>query len=182
MLYVTAGTWYIVDVAGSKVKPNVASFVIWSFTNVSLLAALVVKHVWVSVPLGAISTLSSLAVVILCYRSKYFHISLADQLAFGVGLVGLILWIVTQNAAYNVYILAALNIVVFAPITIKSFKHPHLETVLPWRLNLLAGICLLLAVPAFTPLQLAIPVQQLACVVPLNLALWLGNVMRHTAT
>jgi len=182
VLFTVAGIWYVVDIAGARVKPNVASFVIWSFTNASLLASLIVKHVWVSVPLGVISTLSSLAVVVLCFRTKYFHFSLADKLAFGAGLIGLLLWIVTKNAAYNVYILAVLNTIVFAPITIKAFKHPQLETILPWRINLLAAIALLLAVPTLTPLQLIVPIQQLACSVPLNIALWLGQVLGHTTS
>jgi len=181
ILFTVAGIWYVVDIAKSKVKPNVASFVIWSFTNASLLASLIVKHVWVSVPLGVISTLSSLAVVILCFKTRYFHFSLADKLAFGAGLIGLLLWVVTKNAAYNLYILAVLNLIVFTPITIKSFKHPDLETVLPWRINLAAAVCLLLAVPYASLLQLTIPIQQLLCSLPLNLSLWRGEILKHRA-
>jgi hypothetical protein len=177
ILFVVAGLWYVIDIAKSKVKPNVASFVVYSFTNASLFASLIVKHVWVAVPLGGISTLSSLAVVALCFRTKYFHFSLADKIAFGAGLVGLVLWVVTKNASYNVYILAVLNTVVFAPITIKALKHPDLETVLPWRLNLVASLFLVLAVPSFTLLQLVIPIQQLVCSGPLNLALMRGEIL-----
>jgi hypothetical protein len=175
ILFAVASILYIKDILSEKFRPNIASFVVWSFTNTSLLVSLVVRHVWASIPFAFIQAATAVAVVILSMKQSRFYFSFADKACLVSGLLGLLVWGLTKDATYNVYIITTVNFIVFLPITIKSFKHPDLETVFPWRVNLMASVLLLISVPNLALLTLALPVQQVACSLPLNIGLWLGE-------
>lgn len=173
--FVISSILYVRDTASTRIKPSIATFGILSLVNFSQLISLISKHVWHVVPFTAVGLLQALAVFIIALRGKNFYFKLADKLALLGALTGFIIWLVTKDAAYNIYIINAVTATTFIPLIIKSFKEPALETSLPWQTNLLASFFLLLTVNSLSPVVWIVPVRQFLCSLLINIGLRNGQ-------
>jgi hypothetical protein len=173
--FVISSILYVRDTASTKIKPSIATFGILSLVNFSQLISLISKDVWHVVPFTAVGLLQALAVFIIALRGKNFYFKFADKLALLGALAGFILWLVTKDAAYNIYIINAVTAITFVPLIIKAFKEPALETSLPWQTNLLASTFLLLTISSSSPVVWIVPVRQFLCSLLINIGLRNGR-------
>lgn len=173
--FVISSILYVRDTATAKIKPSIATFGILSLVNFSQLISLISKHVWHVIPFTTVGLFQALAVFIIALQGKNFYFKLADKLALGGALIGFIFWLVTKDAAYNIYIINAVTAITFVPLIIKAFKEPALETSLPWQTNLLASSFLLLTINSLSPVVWIVPVRQFACSLLINVGLRNGR-------
>jgi hypothetical protein len=171
LAYAVSASFYVFHVAKGKIKPNIGSFLIWSFTNASLLVSLIAAHVWNSVPFAAVATINTVTVCILSLRYKRFYFSKIDAVGTVLGIFGVIVWLLTRQAQWNIYVVAVINTITFAPLVTKTIKFPHYETKLPWYFNFLGAVLLIASTPYFTFVQLVIPLQQFLSSFSINAAL-----------
>lgn len=175
LVFAIGGGFYLADIRKGRVKPNIATFVIWSFTASLLSASLIAAGVWHAVPFAAVNAVLSVASVIFSWRYHRFYFSRLDAAALFLSAVGLAVWIWTRQAAYAVYIVNIVSILAWTPLIVKSFKFPHYETRLPWRLSLLGSTLLVLAVPSMAVINWIVPVRQFACSLLVNVGLFKGR-------
>ncbi len=175
IIFAISGSWYVLDVARHKVLPSIATFLIFTLINISQLASLIVEHVWAVLPFAIVGTASSIAVCALALKRHKFYLELPDKIGFVGALLGCLLWAGTKDAALNLYVLNAVNLIAFMPLIIKSFKRPDLESLLPWQLNLLASFFLLLTINSTAAVVWIVPVRQFICSVLLNIGLYKGK-------
>ena len=173
--FAVSSIYYVADTASTKIKPSIATFSILSLVNLSQLIALVSKHVWHVIPFTTIGLLQALAVCVLAIRGGRFYFKLADKVALVGALIGFLVWLLTKNAAYNIYIINAVTTITFLPLIIKSFKAPTLETRKPWLLNLVASLFLLGAINGRSPVIWIVPVRQFTCSLLINIGLFRGK-------
>lgn len=178
IVFVISGVMYVRDVASKRVSPNIASFFIFTISNFSQLASLIVKDIWHVVPFMAVNGVVSLLILILCFRNKKYYFELVDKIGLAGSIIGLTLWYLTDDAAWNIYALSLVNIAAFVPIIVKSFKQPELETKLPWRINLLGSVLLVFAIPSAAFVQWVVPVRQLSCSLLVNMGLSWSKIRR----
>lgn len=176
---ISAG-WYVTDVAKQKVVPSIATFLMFTIINISQLASLIAKQIWSVLPFTLVGLASSLAICVLALRRKKFYLELPDKIGFVGAFIGFMVWAATKNAAINLYIISIVNLITFAPLIIKSFKRPDLETLLPWRLNLVASFFLLLTVNSASVVVWVVPVRQFVCSLLLNIGLLRGAIKSKT--
>lgn len=177
--FVVSGALYVRDIASKKVTPNIASFLIWSFSSISQLIALIVEQVWHVVPFMAIISVINILVVILSYRQRKFYFKALDKLALIIALIAMVAWFITKDAAWNIYIISLSTGAAFVPIIVKSFKHPNLETIVPWRYNLIGSAFLVLAIPSFALIQWIVPARQLIAALLIYIGLSRGELKRQ---
>ncbi len=177
--FIISSILYVRDTATAKIKPSIATFGILSLVNFSQLLSLISKHVWHVIPFTTVGLLQALAVLFIALRGKNFYFKFADKLALLGALVGFIIWLVTKDAAYNIYIINAVTATTFIPLIIKSFKEPALETSLPWQTNLLASFFLLLTINSLSPVVWIVPVRQFICSLLINIGLHNGRPSRR---
>lgn len=173
--FVVSSILYVRDTATAKIKPSIATFGILSLVNFSQLISLISKQVWHVIPFTTVGLIQALAVFIIAIQGKNFYFKLADKLALLGALAGFILWLVTKDAAYNIYIINAVTAITFIPLIIKAFKEPALETSLPWQTNLLASTFLLLTINSLSPVVWIVPVRQFICSLLINIGLRNGR-------
>lgn len=169
--FAVSSVLYVRDVASARVKPSIATFGILSLVNFSQLLALISKEVWHVVPFTIVALLSSLAIFIIALRGGYFYFKLLDKVALGGALVGFIVWLITKDAAYNIYIINFVTATTFVPLIVKAFREPALETKIPWQTNLLASFFLLLTITSTSPYVWIVPVRQFICSLLINVGL-----------
>lgn len=169
-----SASWYVLDVARHKVVPSIATFLIFTIINISQLASLIVEQVWAVLPFTIVGTVASLSVCIFAIKRKKYCLELPDKIGFIGALLGCFLWFSTRDAALNLYVLNAVNMIAFLPLIIKSFKRPDLESLFPWQLNLIASFFLLLTINSAEAVVWMVPVRQFICSILLNLGLYFG--------
>lgn len=171
VIFAISAGLYNYDVYKKRVTASVGTFFMFSVINASQLVALVSEHVWHVVPFTVVGLITSVMVCIFAWRNKKIYFELADEIGLTGAVIGLIAWFLTDNAALNVYILTVVNLLIFVPLIIKTFKHPNYETMLPWRLNLLASLFLLLTVNSAAAVVWVVPLRQFGCSLALNIGL-----------
>jgi hypothetical protein len=171
IIFFISSVIYVRDTAQARIKPSIATFGILSLVNFSQLLALISKHVWHVVPFTTVGLIQALMVFIIAIKGKNFYFRFADKLALAGALLGFAAWLLTKNAAYNIYIINVVTTITFIPLIIKAFKEPTLETKAPWQINLLASSLLLLAVNSFSLYVWIVPARQFAISFLINIGL-----------
>ncbi len=167
---VSAG-WYTFDVAKRKVTVSIATFLMFTLINASQLIALISEAVWGVVPFTTVGLITSALICLFSLQNGKVYFELLDKIGLLGALVGFIAWQVADNPALNIYILSITNLIIFAPLIIKTFKHPDYETAKPWGLNLLASFFLLLTVNSPAAVVWAVPARQFLCSVLMNIGI-----------
>ncbi len=175
IIFAVSASWYTIDVTKGKVTPSIATFLMFSLINLSQLASLLVEQVWNVIPFTLVGTVTSIVICVIALKSKRFYFELPDKIALVGALLGFMLWVVTKDAAINLYVVSAVQVITFTPLIIKSFKRPELETILPWQLNLLASFFLLLSINSLTAVVWVVPARQFLCSLLLNVGLLRGK-------
>jgi hypothetical protein len=169
--FAISNVFYVSDTIKARISPNIATFGILTLVNFSQLLSLIAKHVWHVVPFTSVGLISCLIIFLAALRSGKFYFKLADKIALAGALLGFIIWLLTKNATYNIYIINAVTAITFVPLIIKAFKEPALETKLPWQSNLLASSFLLLTINSASPYVWIVPVRQFTCSLLINIGL-----------
>ncbi len=175
VLFCVSSIWYVSEVAKQRVLPSVATFLVLSLINASQLASVVAKHAWLVLPFALISLASSTIVAIIGLKRKKFYLELPDKVGFIGALIGFLLWLVTNDPVTNLVVISITISVSFAPVIIKSFKRPDLESILPWQVNLIASVFLLMTINSSALSVWLVPVRQIILVGLLNLGLYRGQ-------
>jgi len=175
IIFALSAGWYAWDVARRKVTASVATFFIFSLINASLLVSLISKQVWSVIPFTVVGLISSVLICGFALRNKKVYFELPDKIGLAGAIIGFILWLFTKDPAVNVYVISLVNLIAFAPLIIKSFKQPNLETNLPWQINLLASTFLLLSVNSLSAVVWVVLVRQFVCSLLLNIGLYRGK-------
>jgi hypothetical protein len=171
LTFAVSSYWYVRDTIKAKITPSIATFGILTIVNFSQLIALISKDVWHVVPFTTIGFLQALIVFAVAIKGGKFYFRTVDLIAVVGALIGFVLWLINQDAAYNIYILNAVIAITFIPLITKAFKEPALETKLPWRSNLLASVFLLFTISSTAPYVWIVPVRQFICTLLVNIGI-----------
>ena len=170
-----SAVWYASDVYKNLVTVSIAAFMMSSLVSASQLVSLIIEDVWGVVPFTNMVLLSSITVSFLALRNNKIYFKFSDKVSLLGAAVGFIFWILTKDAAVNIYILAALNLTILTPLVLKCFKNPNLESIRPWQINLLASILMLFTIDSFSSVVWIIPLEQIIFSILLNLGLYRGK-------
>lgn len=170
-IYAISAVLYVYDVANGKVVVSIATFLMFTLINVSQLVSLLQQQVWGVVPFAVTGLASSALVCLISLRRGKLYFETLDKVGLVGALLGFLAWRITNNSAFNIYILSLTNLILFAPLVAKTIRHPNYETVLPWRLNLLGALFLVLSVNSLAMVVWIVPLVQIVCSSSINLAL-----------
>jgi len=125
---------YLIDIFKGRTKPHVYTWLIWSLLlSIGLTAQLVKGAGW-----GTWSTIGDavacVAVFILCFWYGEKNITRSDKITLGLGLVGIVAWVLTSDPLWAVIFVVIADAFGFFPTFRKSFNKPHEETPLTYFL------------------------------------------------
>lgn len=170
VIFVIGMAWYVRDVYRARVRVSLVSISLLSLINFSQVGSLAAKELWYIVPFSVTAALLNLLICIIGYRNGRFEIKKMDVMLFIAAVAGLVIWLVTDNPEYNIYILTATVLASIVPIVLKTFNDPSSETKLPWRIILLASLILQLTITSAHPAGWLVQGRQLLFAVLMNAA------------
>ncbi|ETB63884.1 TPA: hypothetical protein DIC38_01885 [Candidatus Nomurabacteria bacterium] len=150
---------YFFSIHKKEIHPHNLSWLGWAFiTFIGGLAMLSEGGEWSVIILFA-NTLSCVLVVIYSVYKKVgvWSTTTYDYMFFGLGILGVVLWQITDIALVAVVCAVLADLFFGIPTIIKTYKNPKSELALAWGFCSLAGLFSLFAVNNFMPIEFLYP-------------------------
>lgn len=151
---------YIRDIFNKKVHPHVLSWLGWAFiTGLGASAMYAEGSTWLAVIVGA-NTITCMSVVIFSMLAgvAVWQSSKYDFFFFGLGVLGLILWLTLSMPVLALVCAIAADFAFGLPTIIKTYKDPSTETPFAWIMATVSGFLSLFAIETFAFYEVAYPV------------------------
>ena len=129
-----------------RMQPSTTSFGIWTLVSFSLLVTSYAAGATTNLPFITAGALGTACMFGLSFKYGYRNWSWIDPVSITLAVLSLVLWYLTKNAAYAIYILTLIDWIAIAPIIRKSWIDPSSESRSVWLLTLAASICLVTAI------------------------------------
>ena len=167
---------YIADTITGRTRPQRASWLIWSVLGSIAVASQIAEGasspLWFAVvQVGATIVIFALST----RRGSGTYLTRSDGVVLAIAGLGLILWWVTDRAAYALAITISISLIGGLPTALKAYKDPETETLSTWLLSMVASLFALLAVGSFDLVLLAYPLYVLTLYAVFVSAIYLGR-------
>ena len=148
---------YIYDILKGKTKPERASWFIWTALGSIAFFSQLAKGATNSLWMVGFSTLAVLIVSLLSLKLGYGGFSKRDKISLSVAAFGILLWFITKEAAFALYLTIFVDLIGTALTTIKSYESPESETLSTWIIACVAGVLSALSVGEWNFILLIYP-------------------------
>ena len=149
---------YVIDILKGNTKPERAAFFIWTVLGFSLISSQLAEGGMESVLLSVGGTVGPLIVFLLSIKYGVGGFLLRDKFALVFAAIGLLLWYLTNNPAFVLWIAILIDSAGVYLLLIKSYKDPASELPLLWASGVVAGTLSILSVGRLDINLLAFPV------------------------
>ena len=171
---------YIVDTARNRTHPQRASWLIWSVLGSIAFFSQLYEGAGASLWFAAVQVSGTILVFILSIRcGSGTYLKRSDFAILLIALIGLILWHLTENAAYALAITISISLMGGSVTIIKAFKEPESETMSTWVISLIASVCALVSVGKLDFILLAYPAYLFVLYSAIVLAMLLGKLIKR---
>ena len=167
---------YIGDTLRGRTRPQRASWLIWSVLGSIAFASQLYEGAQGTLWFAGAQVSGTITVFVLSlWRGKGELLSPVDVLALGVAAIGLVLWHLTDTAAYALAITISISMLGGVLTILKTYRDPGSETTITWILSFCASVCTIAAAGTVNPVILAYPVYLLVLNGGIILAIMLGR-------
>ena len=182
ILFLIGIAWYVVDVYHGRVRVAIVSVAMLTLINISQLGSLIAKELWYIVPVTIVAGIMNVLVILFGIKNANYQLKKLDIVVFIGALMGLVVWYVTGNAAYNIYILTVIMLVSVIPMVQKTFKDPTSETATPWRINLISTIVFMFTITSPAPEAWLVQARALVLAGLMNVAIQVRGADKNSKT
>jgi len=153
------GIPYLIDIHKGRVKPHILSWLGWGLITALGGAAMVAEgSTWAVALLFANTVVCLLIAAYSALRKAGVWSTGPQDIAFFVfGLIGLILWQITDVPMYALVLSIIADASFGIPTIIKTLKDPSSETLFPWSMSVTSEIFGMLALKVFAFHEVAYP-------------------------
>ena len=134
LFLIAASVPYIFDILKKRARPNLVSWIGWTFLTTIGAAAQIAKGPSLSVLVPIILTFSELTIVILALRHGHAKFNTTDKICFALAALAVALWAITKEPLIALGLSLLADFIVGIPTILKTYRDPRSETVLPWVL------------------------------------------------
>jgi hypothetical protein len=152
---------YVVSILKGKTKPNRASWIIWSVTNIILLASYFSVGARATIFLPITYVFSALITLSLSFRYGVLKWSKLDYFSLIIAGLSLIIWFITNNPLTALLMNLTMDAFAYLPTLKKSFIDPSSESSTSWFLIFIGSVFNILAVEFFSFKILIYPIVML---------------------
>ena len=175
VLGISAAVPYIYEIVKKSSKPHRISWAIWSFISILTLTSYVSAGAHWSALLALAAALNNFVIFLLSLKFGTGGLSTQDRIAFGIAIVGIVLWVITRQAAFGLVFALGADLVGLVLTLNKTHKDPNSESALAWAISTLASVAGLLAVHNYNFTQTIYPVYAVAAGLCLFLVSTIGR-------
>lgn len=165
---------YIRDILRHKTKPERASWFIWSVLSSIQLLAQIDKGATNSLWLIGVQTGGVIVIFFLSVLYGKGKLMKRDVAALIAAAFGLLIWYLTNEAAWALIITVIIDLIGGSLTVIKAYEDPESETMSTWLLSGIAGIFATVAVGSLNWILLLFPVYVIVINFAVVIAMKLG--------
>jgi len=158
----------LIGIFKGQTKPSTTATGIWTFVSFALLASSYSSGVRTNLPFLIAGCVATTTVFILSLKYGYRKWSVIDPICVVLGLFSLIIWYITQQASYAVYLLTLLDWIAVAPVIYKSWYDPETENKLGWSISFVATVFVVLSIRDWRLVTVVVAFTQIAHSVIIN--------------
>lgn len=146
------GLYYLYDTIRGRSKPNRITWFLWGLFPMIMFIAQRAQGVegvsWLSFAAGFTPFLVLLASFM--NKQAYWQTRARDYYLMAAAVLGIVLWMVTDNPNVALLFALAADILASLPTLIKSYQHPETESWVAYAINTLGAALGVLALQSFT--------------------------------
>lgn len=141
---------YSIETIYSDKKPNQASWLIWSLSNLTILTSYHAVGARSTIWLLLATTFGTFFITFLSLRYSQNKWSKFDKMCFGFTIFTILLWVITKNPFLVLILNLLINFVGFLPTIYKMYLKLGKESTLAWGFFFFSGIANILAIEKWT--------------------------------
>lgn len=149
LLAVVGNVPYVRDVLAKKVQPHAYTWFVWSLVSGIIFFGQVAKGAGI----GALPTFASeiftFIIFLLSLRYGFKKITAIDTFFLLLALVGIGLWVATNDPTLSVIIAVIIDLIAFVPTILKTWTYPKTETPLLYSMNVARHALALFSLQAY---------------------------------
>ena len=167
---------YIVDTISRRTQPQRASWLIWSVLGSIAFFSQIFEGATSSLWFAGVQVGGTIIVFVLSiWIGQGRYLSKSDYLILAAAGVGLVLWYLTENAAYALAITISISLLGGVATVVKAYREPESETLITWVVSFVASICAILSVGVLDYTLLAYPLYLFTLYLSFIVAILLGR-------
>ena len=137
---------YAIDTAAGRTRPQRASWLIWSVLSIIAFSAQFYEGASTSLWFAGSQAIASVLIFGLSLRSgKGGILKSSDYITLVLAGVGLLLWYLTETAAYTLVITITISLLGGVATATKAWHDPESETLMTWVISLVASVLAILS-------------------------------------
>lgn len=149
---------YIIDTVARRTQPQRASWLIWSVLGSIAFFSQIFEGASSSLWFAGVQVGGTIIVFVLSiWIGQGRYLNKTDYLILAAAAFGLVLWYLTENAAYALAITISISLLGGAATVVKAYLEPESETLVTWVVSFVASICAILSVGVVDYTLLAYP-------------------------
>lgn len=170
---------YIRDTWSGRTQPQRASWLIWSVLGSIAFASLVHEGASTSLWFAGVQVGGTIMVFLLSIRTGAGqYLKRTDYLVLVAAALGLVLWYVTDTAAYALAITISISLLGGVCTVVQAYRNPDCETMSSWALFFASACFALVSVQGIDLLLLAYPLYLFTLYGAVVGAMYLGEIRR----
>lgn len=148
---------YTRDILAKKVKPERASWVIWSVLAAIAFFSQFAKGARQSLWFTGLDSIGAFVTLALSIKYGLGGLKKRDTIALVFAGLGLVIWFFTDNALYSLLITVGIDAIGAGLTAWKTFEHPETETYPMWTIVCIAGLLAAVSVGTFNATLMLYP-------------------------
>lgn len=148
---------YFIDIVRNKTKPQRTTWFIYSVLCTISFFSQLAKGAEYSLWFSGVNTVAVIVTFILSIRYGMGGMKRKDYITLCFAVFGLILWYLTKEAAYALFIVILIDLAGTYLTIEKTRKHPETETASMWAISSVSAFFGMLAVGSFNIVLLSYP-------------------------
>lgn len=146
------GLYYLYETIIGKAKPNRITWILWGIFPLITFAAQRAQGVETVSLVSLASGVTPLLIVAVSFfnRQAYWKTKPLDYACLSIGVIGMALWILTDNANLAIGFAIFADAAAALPTIVKSYKHPETESWIAFALGAFGFAVSLLALQEWT--------------------------------
>lgn len=149
LLAIAGNVPYLWDILKGKVKPHPYTWLVWTIVSAIVVFGQIAKGAGIGALPTAASEIFTLIIFLFSLKYGFRGITKTDTAFLVCALLGVGLWIFTNNPTLSVVIAVSIDLVAFVPTLRKTWKYPSTETPILFGTNVLRHILALLSLQAY---------------------------------
>ncbi len=149
LLAVAGNLPYLWDILKGRVRPHPYTWMVWSLVSGIVFFGQVAKGAGIGALPTAASEIFTVIIFLFSIRYGFKGITKIDTAFLVLALVGIGLWVATDDPTGSVIIAVSIDLIAFVPTLRKTWRYPNTETPILYSTNVLRHILALFSLQTY---------------------------------